>query len=1080
VAAVFEQRSVGLELQTGKPVWEQEVDLRDGYGVRGQFADVDGDGHDDALLFGEQLTALALRTGKLLWRSPLKGADLKYETSLPLTADLVSGGAKGVVVPIGGFGPGGWRGVKVLDGATGQPRWQRELEPSGRPNFSGWGGDWGREGPHNHFIAGPDIDADDQQEVFVVTLAGEGPQSGRFNLCVDALSGQDGHLVWSSQHPIVSRITNSVAGLGQLRWWQVGADGWPLLVVPFQNKSGSHEREDVAFFFLAGTGRIAHRVEGCHEPEMPDLTGDGLPDLCWLESLVAGGKKLHALRGAPPAVWRRRELWKPAADFDADGITDLVSSGSFDIGGVAWNGRSAGKSSPRGDPAAAQITLGGAVGGAPILPKVAAVSGRDGTILWRSEKQWQCSGVPPLRHADLDGDGIADLLGVWEGGAGTAGYRTAISALSGKTGQVLWTVERTADASRAIQASTFRFMTTCDLEGDGRTEVLFGHLGSGVPTFSLEVLFGRDGAPRWTQSWQWKQIAKQWVLLYRLEALANLDGDATLDLVLRTTTGEFQGPVSEAELLAFSGADGKLLWRRKGQTLQSQIGDLDGDGLAEVIVIEDALIALDGKTGQTKWTWQWSDPGKPSSGGGSVRPLCGPVLANLDGGDRRCVCLLLPDETVILDAHGKVRCRTALPEAARSQRGFVPSEVPVQLWPYDVDADGRDELLFLLAYPADGPDPLRFAQTLRVTADGAERVLWEWALPHGFGQVLEILPPAGGRPATIVVQAGDDVYGLAGPTGIPVWRCDGLSRWIQDPRLWQSYLVLPPTLLPASDPQGFPRILFYPADRWQFEGTDCRLALPTSPDGKYLPPDEAAVAYRRPADDGKPIKPAEPQERGDRELTILKNLARQCPEVSAFGRQLARHHVERCCALAQAGRPDEARAEFQKAESAWHLQAKRFQAKEKGYRDALKASPDNPDANHDLAWFLATCPDPHFRDPHKAVELAKRAMELSSPGTWHRVRDVGVAQYRAGDWQAAIVALERAAPGGWDAFYLAMSYQQLGDKEKARQWYDKALSYAKSQTAEREYEELMYLRAEAAVLMATGQAPASGKPVKKE
>jgi RNA polymerase sigma-70 factor, ECF subfamily len=97
------------------------------------------------------------------------------------------------------------------------------------------------------------------------------------------------------------------------------------------------------------------------------------------------------------------------------------------------------------------------------------------------------------------------------------------------------------------------------------------------------------------------------------------------------------------------------------------------------------------------------------------------------------------------------------------------------------------------------------------------------------------------------------------------------------------------------------------------------------------------------------------------------------------GRQLARHHVERCCALAQAGRPDEARAEFQQAESAWHLQAKRFQTKEKGYRDALQASPDHAGANGDLACFLATCPDPYFRDPRKAVELAKRSVELSSP-----------------------------------------------------------------------------------------------------
>jgi tetratricopeptide (TPR) repeat protein len=56
-----------------------------------------------------------------------------------------------------------------------------------------------------------------------------------------------------------------------------------------------------------------------------------------------------------------------------------------------------------------------------------------------------------------------------------------------------------------------------------------------------------------------------------------------------------------------------------------------------------------------------------------------------------------------------------------------------------------------------------------------------------------------------------------------------------------------------------------------------------------------------------------------------------------------------------------------------------------------------------------------------------------------------VAHYRAGAWNDAIAALEKseaATPGLFTAangFFLAMAYCRLGEKEKGRQWYAKAL-----------------------------------------
>ncbi len=59
---------------------------------------------------------------------------------------------------------------------------------------------------------------------------------------------------------------------------------------------------------------------------------------------------------------------------------------------------------------------------------------------------------------------------------------------------------------------------------------------------------------------------------------------------------------------------------------------------------------------------------------------------------------------------------------------------------------------------------------------------------------------------------------------------------------------------------------------------------------------------------------------------------------------------------------------------------------------------------------------------------------------------LGVAHYRAGDWKAAIAALQRSMElhkGGnsSDWFFLAMAHEKLGDKEQARQWHDRAIQW---------------------------------------
>jgi tetratricopeptide (TPR) repeat protein len=93
-----------------------------------------------------------------------------------------------------------------------------------------------------------------------------------------------------------------------------------------------------------------------------------------------------------------------------------------------------------------------------------------------------------------------------------------------------------------------------------------------------------------------------------------------------------------------------------------------------------------------------------------------------------------------------------------------------------------------------------------------------------------------------------------------------------------------------------------------------------------------------------------------------------------------------------------------------------------------------------LAWLLATTADKKLCDPVRAVASARKAVELT-PNDGHYWNTLGVAHYRNSEWKEAVAALEKSKmlPEGGesaDFFFLAMAHWQLGDKEKARSWYD--------------------------------------------
>jgi serine/threonine protein kinase/tetratricopeptide (TPR) repeat protein len=137
------------------------------------------------------------------------------------------------------------------------------------------------------------------------------------------------------------------------------------------------------------------------------------------------------------------------------------------------------------------------------------------------------------------------------------------------------------------------------------------------------------------------------------------------------------------------------------------------------------------------------------------------------------------------------------------------------------------------------------------------------------------------------------------------------------------------------------------------------------------------------------------------------------------------------------------------------------------YGKALELYPENASAQNDLAWLLATCVEAKFRDPKRALELAKTAVELAPLNDTYW-KTLGHAEYRSGNWKAAVQAFQRmkelgSAGDSLEWFPLSMAYWKLGDKDAARKTYDRAVQWMEKHNPKDGF--LRELHAEAAALM---------------
>ena len=109
----------------------------------------------------------------------------------------------------------------------------------------------------------------------------------------------------------------------------------------------------------------------------------------------------------------------------------------------------------------------------------------------------------------------------------------------------------------------------------------------------------------------------------------------------------------------------------------------------------------------------------------------------------------------------------------------------------------------------------------------------------------------------------------------------------------------------------------------------------------------------------------------------------------------------------------------------------------------------------------------NFAIQRRAVELAHKAHELK-PQRTDFFNTIGVAHYRAGDYQDAIKWLDdsmHSSNGGnaRDEFFLAMAHERLGNHSQAKEYYNQAVKWMQEYAPKDE--ELLRFRREAQELV---------------
>ena len=455
-------------------------------------------------------------------------------------------------------------GVRMLDGATGETRWDCPLWPGMKYAYDSL----------VHLLAAPDLDADGTRDLVVVSrFMGRQSSSicradaGADQIYVDAVSGKNGRRLWHWRTEINHWDTTPV---GPLFWWGRGSDGWPMLALPDRRRPGPRSRPpglsvfspDPPVVHLARRGDRpeAHRSPAFRWPKTADLDGDGLADLWGAVDGKLRALSRRAARGVacPRSVARRpvtstataSATWSVTTSRRPDGLAETKESGRPSPGRAATAGSCGRRCSIPGttgfsvgngkDPMVSNpLTLPGGdldgdgapdvlvhrstygpaleINGGPMI-RLQALSGRTGRRSGRRDRcrRWglEPPGIPAFEESmsvACEGRGLADVFVLHDiTSSGEARCRQAHTTSRSRIGAALGSRRprhlgrppgRAQGGIRQAQGFVHEF---ADLDGDGSLEMVLLLNGMATPghrrPFELRVLSLRDGETRWTSS----------------------------------------------------------------------------------------------------------------------------------------------------------------------------------------------------------------------------------------------------------------------------------------------------------------------------------------------------------------------------------------------------------------------------------------------------------------------------------------------------------------------------------------------------------------------------------------------------
>jgi len=238
---------------------------------------------------------------------------------------------------------------------------------------------------------------------------------------------------------------------------------------------------------------------------------------------------------------------------------------------------------------------------------------------WDGDTRDALFGNAVLIGPDGDGDGLPDVVASAPHGSKEGGGRGTISLISPRSGRQLW--RRVGEPDESFG---WHLARAGDQDGDGVSDVFAGAPRTSAPGRVL-LLGGRDGTTLRVYTSRERSDLFGW----HVAAVSDLDGDGRRDLLVGAPSARGAAGLAGAAY-AISAADGRVLHAWSGAhpygefgQVVAAAGDLDGDGLDEVIVAEprraapgdETLLAgevsvFSGKSGERLFHWVSPTPGE--------------------------------------------------------------------------------------------------------------------------------------------------------------------------------------------------------------------------------------------------------------------------------------------------------------------------------------------------------------------------------------------------------------------------------------------------------------------------------------